>query len=69
MHIEVAQVLAERELRSQHKYTMAWSKSDQADENMWTLHDNNKGLHGEPLIHGMPYGVCTVCEYMRTAKH
>lgn len=62
---EVAEVIAERQLRSQHKYRMNWSKADQRDEDMWTLHDNNQGVNGQILIHGMPYGICTVCEFLR----
>lgn len=65
---EVAQVVAERSLRSQHKYISGWSKADQRDENAWTRHDNNENLEGEYLFHGMPYGICTVCEFMRKAE-
>ena len=64
MPLEVAQVIAERNLRQQHK-PRTWSKKDQLDEDLWTLHDNNKGLNGQELIHGMPYGICTVCEFLR----
>jgi hypothetical protein len=64
---EVAQVVAEINLRKQHKYRMGWSKADQADENMWTMHDNDEGLNGQPLTHGMPYAICTVCEFLRKA--
>lgn len=64
----LAAVVAERNLRRQHKYRLGWNKADQADENMWTMHDSNKGLWGEHLVHGMPYAICTVCEYLRKAK-
>lgn len=53
---EVAQLAAERALRSQRKYSLRWNKADQADENRWTRHDEQR--------HGMPYGICTVCEYL-----
>lgn len=57
---EVAQVYAERNLRSQHKYRMGWSKADQADENRWTRHDNE---HAKQT--GFRYGTCPLCH---TAK-
>ena len=56
MNPEVAQVVAEVNLRKQHKYRMGWDKADQRDENRWTRHDSQR--------HGMPYGICTVCEYL-----
>jgi hypothetical protein len=65
MDAEVAQIIAERNLRQQHKFRMNWGKSDQRDENAWTKHDSNIGPRGEHLVHGMPYGICTVCEYMK----
>ena len=67
MDPELAAVVAEINLRKQHKYRMGWNREDQADENMWNLHDNNQGINGQTLIHGMPYGICTVCEFLRKA--
>jgi hypothetical protein len=61
----LAALVAEKNLRRQHKYRLGWNRADQLDENMWTRHDNNQGLGGEHLVHGMPYGICTVCEYLR----
>jgi hypothetical protein len=54
---EVAQVVAEINLRKQHKYRMGWSKADQRDENQWTIHDDQ--LH-EKLI-GLRYAECWIC--------
>lgn len=54
MHPEVAAVVAEINLRNQHK-PRSWSKRDQADEDAWTKHDREN--------HAMPYAICTVCEY------
>jgi len=56
MHPEVAALVAERELRSQHKYTQRWNKSDSSDEAAWTAHDRN---HEKQL--GIPYGICPLC--------
>jgi hypothetical protein len=56
MDSEVAAVIAEVNLRKQHKYRMGWDKADQRDENRWTRHDLQD--------HGMPYAICTVCEYL-----
>lgn len=67
MEPEVAAVIADRNLRRQHKFRAGWNKADQADENMWTLHDNDMGINGQRLIHQMPYGICTVCEFLRKA--
>lgn len=52
----VAQVIAERNLRSQHKYTMQWSKADQRDENRWTTHDNEHAKQ-----YGYRYATCPLC--------
>jgi hypothetical protein len=56
MDPEVAAVVAEINLRRQHKYRNNWNKEDQRDENRWTRHDNDK--------HGMPYAICNMCEYL-----
>ena len=53
---EVAQLAAERSLRSQHKYTLHWSKADQADENRWTEHD---AKHAQQ--YGYRYATCPIC--------
>lgn len=53
---EVAQLMAERSLRSQHKYTMQWSKADQRDENKWTIHDNEHAHQ-----YGYRYATCPIC--------
>jgi hypothetical protein len=55
MHPDAVEVIRERELRSQHKYLTKWNQYDQADEDAWTVHDRDN--------HGMPYAICTVCEY------
>ena len=57
MEPEVAQVVAEVNLRRQHKYRMGWSKADQADENRWTRHDEQ---HHEYLI-DRRYAECWLC--------
>lgn len=60
MHPEVAQVVAEMQLRRQHRFLQNWCRADQRDENMWTRHDDEG--------HAMPYGICTVCEYLRNKE-
>lgn len=61
MDTEAAQIIAERNLRQQHKFLQHWGKADQRDENAWTRHDNEK--------HGMPYAICTVCEYLEGKRN
>jgi hypothetical protein len=53
---EVAQVVAERSLRSQHKYISGWSRADQRDENAWTIHDNEHAHQ-----YGYRYATCPFC--------
>jgi hypothetical protein len=66
MHPDEAAQLADMNLRRQHKFRDRWNRYDQADENMWRLHDSELGLNGQRLVHGMPYGICTVCEHLRS---
>ena len=67
MEPEVEAVIAENNLRRQHKYRNGWNRADQRDENLWTMHDNMVGLSGQYLNHNMPYALCTVCEFLRKA--
>lgn len=53
---ELADAYAERDFRQLHK-RKTWSKTDQADQNSWELHDDQ--LH-EKLI-GMRYAECWIC--------
>lgn len=57
MHSEVAKVVAEVNLRRQHKFRDGWNLADQTDQDWWEWHDH--------MSHDMPYGICTVCEYWR----
>ena len=50
---EVAQMIADRELRRQHK-PRSMSKADKADETRWTNHDNKHDRN-------TPYAVCGLC--------
>lgn len=65
---EVAAAMADVNLRRQHKYRNGWSRADQRDQNAWERHDSNEDLWGNPLVHGMPYGICTICEYLRKVE-
>ncbi len=53
---EQAQIVAERNLRQQHRYTMNWGRADQIDENRWTLHDNEHASQ-----YGYRYATCPIC--------
>lgn len=53
---EQQQVIAERNLRQQHKYTTQWNKADQNDENRWTKHDNEHAHQ-----YGYRYATCPIC--------
>lgn len=59
MDPELADAYAERDFRQLHK-NKTWSRRDQADQNGWERHDHER--------HGMPYAICTVCEYLRNKK-
>lgn len=51
MDRELAEAIAERELRNQHR-PMPWTKKDQEDEDRWTEHDR---------AHLGPYALCVNC--------
>lgn len=55
MDPELAAVVAENNLRRQHKFRNGWGKADQRDQNKWERHDSNPRLHKEP------YGICKLC--------
>ena len=56
MEPEISAVIAETNLRRQHKYRSGWNKADQADENRWTKHDRE---HEKQL--GFRYSTCPLC--------
>lgn len=54
----LAAVVAENNLRRQHKYRAGWNKADQFDQNKWEHHDSH------PQTHKVPYGICMLCHYV-----
>lgn len=56
MEPEMSAVIAEVNLSRQHKYRNGWNRADQADENRWTIHDNEHARQ-----YGYRYATCPIC--------